>query len=239
MTVRHRREMMFRCWRISLLTIGVALSRGDAQATAELRADQRKAIEAGGQVFRTWEVPQSSWPRACVYERIDATPEEAAAVFVDYERHRSFIPGITKSTISRVVDPATAEVDYTLDVPIVADEHYTVRDRVSVDSGSGSYQVDWSLVRASSTKATVGGVRFEPFRADGDAAASTLMAYCNLVTPGSRLAKLGFIKSRAMKQVRETAHAVATEVRRERTTDRALLDAQLTALRAALRASTP
>lgn len=206
---------------------------GGAQ-TAELTPEHRQTLEKGGQVFLTWSVPQSSWPRACVFERIAATPEEATAVFIDYERHRAYIPGIKKSKISRVLDPATVEVDYTLALPIVSDEDYTVRDRVSSVASSTTYTVEWTLVRASSTKATDGRVRFEPFRQSSSEPAGTLMSYCNLVTPGSRLAKLGVIKSRALKQVRETAHAVAMQIQRERTGDRALLDAQVKALRAAL-----
>ena len=219
------------------MVVGLLLAASPARAqsaASELSAEQRQMVEAGRQVFLTWTVPSSSWPRACVYERIAASPEEAAAVFLDYERHRSYIPDLKKSRISRVVDAATVEVDYTLAIPVVSDEDYTVRDRVRWSRDSGWYSIEWTLVRASSTKATEGGVRFEPLGGDGAAAPQTLMAYCNLVTPGSRLAKLGFIKSRAMNQVRETAHAVAVQVERERASDRGLLDTQVKRLRESL-----
>jgi hypothetical protein len=65
------------------------------------------------------------------------------------------------------------------------------------------------------------------------------MAYCNFVTPGSRLARLGFIKSKAMALVRETAGAIVVEVERERAGNRALLDAELRTLRSALPAERP
>ena len=82
----------------------------------------------------------------------------------------------------RVIDPVTKDVDYTLHLPIIADEQYTVRDRLSAYHDGASYGVDWTLVGATSTKATEGSVRFEPH------ATGTLMAYRNLVTPGGRLA---------------------------------------------------
>ena len=206
----------------------VAASRAEAQAADELTAEQRRTIEEGRVVFVTADVATSAWPRACVYQHIDATPEDAAAVFTNYERQLAYIPRLKEATISRVIDPVTVEVDYTLDVPIVADEHYTVRDQLSSPDGV-SYRIDWTLVRATSTKATEGSVRFEPH------GQGTLMAYCNLVTPGGRLAGLGFIRSRAMTQVREAAQAIVTEVERERAGDRTLLDAELATLRAALR----
>lgn len=220
------------------LTIGVLMTtgsqRGRAQATRELSAEQRATIDIGRQVFLTSDVSDSPWPRACVYQYIDAMPEEAAAVFTNYEHHLAFIPNLLKATISRVIDPVTAEVDYTLRVPIVADEAYTVRDQLSTYNGGASYRIEWTLVRATSTKATDGSVRFEPYRRDRTPRDGTLMAYCNLVTPGSRLARLGFIRSRAMAQVREAARAIVTEVEQERARNRVLLDAEIRALRAAL-----
>jgi hypothetical protein len=214
--------------------ITVAAQRGRAQAVDELTAEQRATIDDGGQVFLTWDVSNSAWPRACAYQHIDAMPEEAAAVFTNYERHVAFIPKLRKSTISRVIDPVTAEVDYILSVPIVADEHYTVRAHLSTDNSGASYRTEWTLVRATSTKATEGSVRFEPHRSVRSQRDGTLMAYCNLVTPGSRLAKLGFIKSKGLALIRQTAGAIVSEVERQRAGSRALLDAELRTLRSAL-----
>lgn len=210
-----------------------------AQIAGELSARQLADVEGGGQVFLTWDVAGSPWPRACVFERIDATPEEAAAVFTNYARQTSYIPGLRKAKIARVADPVTAEVDYTLDVPIVADEDYTVRDKLTQYDGGTSYRIDWTLLRATSTRATEGNVRFERYLPNVPAGGGTLMAYCNLVTPGSSLAKLRFIRSRALAQVRETAHAIVVEVERERAHDRALLAAELEVLRTALRQGEP
>lgn len=225
------------------LAIGVLMTagarRGRAQAAHELTAEQRATIDDGRQVFLTWDVSGSAWPRACVYQHIDAMPEEAAAVFANYDRHLAFIPKLRKSTISRVIDPVTAEVDYTLSVPIVADEHYTVRARLSTYNGGVSYKTEWTLVRATSTKATEGNVRFEPHRSVRSQRDGTLMAYCNLVTPGSRLAKLGFIKSKGLALIRETGGAIVAEVERERAGNRALLDAELRTLRSALLVELP
>ena len=210
-----------------------------AQIAGELTARQLADVEGGGQVFLTWDVAGSPWPRACVFERIDATPEEAAAMFTNYARQTAYIPGLRKAKVARVIDPVTAEVDYTLAVPIVADEDYTVRDKLTRYDDSTSYKIEWTLVRATSTKATEGNVRFERYLPNVSARGGTLMAYCNLVTPGSGLAKLRFIRSRALAQVRETAHAIVVEVARQRTHDGALLAAELEVLRTALRQGEP
>ena len=191
-------------------------------------------MDARREVFLTSEVSGSPWPKACVFRYIDASPEEAAAVFTDYERHREYIPELRKAKLSRRIDPLTVEVDYTLRVPIVSDEDYTVRNHLSTGDEGASYRVQWTLVRATSTKATEGSVRFEPHTVGGSGRSGTLMAYCNQVTPGSRLAGLRFIRSRALKQTREAARAIVAEVERVRLADRELLDGELRALRAAL-----
>jgi len=233
-----RRSQPIRWIAVAVLAAAIPLP-ADAQMAQQLSAEQRALLDAGHPLFLTWDVPGSPWPRTCAFENVDATPEEAAAAFTNYPRQRAYIPRIRKSLVSRVVDPATAEVDYTLDVPMVADEDYTVRDRVSVDDSGASYTIEWTLVRASSTKAIAGSVRFEPHRLQGTPRDVTLMSYCNLVTPGSGLAKLSFIKSRALVQAREAAHAIVVEVERQRASDRALLADEVERLRAALAATRP
>ena len=220
------------CVAVGIFATGI-VSPLRGQAVRELSPGQRAAIDAGEEVFMTWATNASPWPRACVFRHVDATPAEAAAVFMDYERHAAYIPDLTKARISRVIDPATVEVDYRLRVPIVADEDYTVRDHVRA-VGDTSFTIEWTLVRATTTKATEGSVRFEPYRLPTSPREGTLMAYCNLVTPGSRLAGLGFIRSRALSQVRATARAIGEEIARQRASDSGRLANELRALHGAL-----
>jgi hypothetical protein len=191
-------------------------------------------FDGGGQVFVRRDVAGLPWPAVDVYQYIDALPEQAAAVFFDYGLHRTYIPGVRQSRVSAIVDPSTVEVDYVVSVPIVSDERYTVRNHLCTYHGGASYGVDWTLVRASSTKATIGHVRFEQHVDARLGKRGTVMAYSNFVTPGSRLAHLGLVKTRATQQMRETAWAIVRRVEAEQATDRALLEKQIGALRAAL-----
>ena len=171
---------------------------------------QRAALEVGRTVVTTEQRPTAAWPAVTVFVFIDATPEQAAAIFTDVESHATYIPSVTKSRISRVIDSATMEVDYTLKVPVVSDEDYTVRDHIS--RTGDTYRVDWTLVRASSTRATVGHALFTPYTNTRTGRAGTLLEYHNFVTPGSRLAGMGFIRSRASAEVRETTESIVQRV---------------------------
>lgn len=219
-----------------MLGVGVAgiVATLGAQSPG-LTIAQREAVDRGELVVTMQERAESHWPAVTVYVFIDATPEAAAAVFTDYQRHATYIPSVTRSHVSRVIDPATVEVDYTLAVPIVSDEEYTVRDRITRDS-AGRYRVDWTLVRASTTKGTVGHALFASYTNARSGRVGTLLEYYNFVTPGSRLAGLGFIKNQSVGRVRETARAVARQVELERGND-ALMQKRLARLHAAIAAA--
>lgn len=176
----------------------------------------------------------SPWPAVTIVTYVDATPEEAAAVFIDYARHTEFIPSTKLSRISKVHSAADVEVDYIVALPIVSDEEYTVRDRLSRDSAG--YRVDWTLVRASSTKGTVGHARFTPATNPKTGRPGTRFEYHNFVTPGSRIAGMGFIRNRALKEMEQTAAAFARRFEQVRA-DSAAMRPLVASLRAALAAS--
>jgi len=214
-----------------LAVLGILTSDG-ASATgliSDLSAAQQSALLNGEQVFVTQDDASSAWPKAWVYQLIHSTPEEAAAVFFEYEAGVNYLPNVRKSKISRRMDARTCEVDYTLSVPVMKDEWYTIRNVLSSfgDGNRKGFRVDWTLVRARSTQGTVGYARFESIRSE------TALIYYNFVTPGSSIA--GAVKGKAMKQVRDTVHALVKEIERVRTHEVQTLQARVDALRAALK----
>ncbi len=213
---------------LGLLSLGASAPR--ALEAQPLAPSERATLDAGRALVRTEAVEGSAWPRVTVRRLIASTPEEAAAVFADYDRHVGFIPNLLASRVSRVVDRATAEVDYLLKVPIVADEAYTVRNHVSASGpdSARTISVRWSLVRATSTKAADGEARFEPY------GSGTLLTYRTLVTPGGRIAGLGIIRRRALQDVETTVAALGAQVEKQGRSDRATLQAQVARLRAML-----
>lgn len=209
---------------ISLIALFIS-SAVFAGAFEELKPEDQKKVQNGEQVSYTQDDSSSAWPKITIYERIDSTPEEAAAVFTDYELQKTYIKNILKSKVVKTVDRATVQVAYALDASIMT-EHYTVEDHVSAYDGNSSYRIDWNFIEADSTEDIVGHVRFERL------GTATLMIYYNFVTPGSIFA--GAVKNKAMQQVKDTAHAVREQVERERKENQALLQKQLQALRTAL-----
>lgn len=197
------------CLGMGMLIVGYSVAA--AQVDRALTRDQLAKIERGGRVMVSENRVGSPWPAITVYAWVAASPARAASVFTDYGGHASYIPELKRSRISRVIDSVTTDVDYTLNVPVVRDEEYTVRNHISRDT-TGAIRVDWTLVRATSTRATVGHARFTPHTNARTGSAGTLIEYYNFVTPGSRLAALGFIRSRAVSQVEETVRSIVNRI---------------------------
>jgi hypothetical protein len=193
---------------------------------AELTSAQKCEVETGSQVVITEDVEGKPWPRVKVYRLIDASPEQVAAVFFDYEGAKSFVPNLIKSEISNKLSACTMDVDYGLDVPIFPDEFYTVRNSLKLID-ENSYCVDWKLLRSVLTKDSVGNFRVEPWE---DRA---VICYQNLVTPASNIAVL--LRGKAIEQMKETTKALAAQIEKEKSADGSGMKRRVAALRAALR----
>ena len=176
----------------------------------DLDGRQTEEISRGGQVALFEDVEGNPWPKVRVYQRVNAKPEEVAAVFCDYRNAKAYVPKLIKSEISRQISPSVAEVDYGIDVPILPDEFYTVRNTVT-GATDGGFLVTWSLVKALQTKASEGNLRIERWK-DG-----SVIRYTNLVTPSSGMA--GLLKSTAIEQMRNTVKAIVARVEKQKSGD--------------------
>ncbi|MFA7343404.1 MAG: hypothetical protein WC003_03780 [Terrimicrobiaceae bacterium] len=178
-----------------------------ASILEDLDAAQIEEVARGGQVSLLQDVAAHPWPKVRIYQKVDATPEQVAAVFCDYKNAKAYVPKVIKSDISRQVTPCVAEVDYGIDVPILPDEYYTVRNTLAGEP-DGGYLVTWSLVKALQTKASDGSLRIERWKG------GSVIRYTNLVTPGSGMA--GLLKSTAIDQMKNTVKAIVARVEKQK-----------------------
>jgi hypothetical protein len=173
----------------------------------DLDSKQIEEVSRGSQVVVLQEVEGNPWPKIRIYQKVDARPDEVAAVFCDYRNAKSYIPKLIESDVSRQISPCVAEVDYRIDVPILPDEFYTARNTLTSEP-DGGYQVTWSLIRALQTKASEGNLRIERWK-DG-----SVLRYTNLVTPSSGMA--GLLKLPAIDQVKKTVKSIIARVEQQK-----------------------
>ncbi len=175
-------------------------------------ADKATLAAGAGQVAPKIEnIAGAPWPKITMLQRVDATVEEAAGVFFDYASHKSFIPGLGASAITKTAAPNKHEVSYTLKMPIGADERYTTENTLTSLDGGTSLVISWKLVRADKTRDSRGKAHFERMPSG-----ATLLVYENFVLPGSYGGLEGMLRGQAINQVRQVAQSLANEAKRRR-----------------------
>jgi hypothetical protein len=202
---------------------------------------QRAVIGRHDPLVVTVDRPDRRWPQVCVYQFIAASPEASAAVFVDYPLRPTYIPDVRESSVvPATADSAVKRVAYVVHVFARMNEVDTLAERVHrLDVPAGAYRVDWRALTSTMVTSIVGSATFIPFRNDASGVIGTLLVYDQSVEPGSRLASLGFIRSRGIDAVRNAASAIARQVETESTTTPSALLRQLTQLRRQVGGTTP
>jgi hypothetical protein len=205
-----------------------------AIATAQLpplNAEQLERVERGEAVQVLQEVPDSPWPRSTVYQFIEATPEQSAAVLADYALQQSYIPRLNRSRILRTVNGET-DVEYVVSIPIYPDERSVSRQRVT-QSGA-EFRIEWHTVVDSTTKGSVtkGSATFRAMTNSRSGKTGTLMIHDQSVVPASMFARVPMVRNRAIETSRQTAGAIRKQVEQELTREPSLLQAQVARMRA-------
>ena len=146
---------------VAVIALATTRSVHAASIMDELNDQQKATVQNGQQVFVTQKVDGAPWPRMFIYQTIDSTPEEAAAVSIDYELRTTYTPDLKQAHIASHPDAATAIVDYLLHIPVLSDEHFELWQHVSTYDQGASYRLDFHLLKADRTKTAEGYTRIE------------------------------------------------------------------------------
>jgi hypothetical protein len=213
--------------RIALLAAGFALQA----VVPPLPPGEMNRVERGEAVQVLTEVAGKQWPRSTVYQFIEATPEQAAAVLSDYELQSSYIPRLNRSRILKR-QGVTTDVEYVVSIPIYPDERSVSRQRV-VTFGD-EYRVEWLTVVDSAKKGsvTIGSATFRPMVNKRTGKTGTLMIHDQTVEPASMFARVPMVRNKAIEASRDAASAIRKQVEHERASDASRLDDQVRKLRA-------
>jgi hypothetical protein len=198
-----------------------------------LTAEQLDRFERGEAVQVLQTLADSPWPRSTVYQFIEATPEQSAAVLSDYALQSSYIPKLKTSRVLSTKNGET-DVEYVISIPIYPDEHSVSRQRV-VTSGA-EYRVEWHTVVDSTAKGSVttGSATFRPMTNPRTGKTGTLMIHDQSVVPASMFARVPMVRNKAIEASRDAAAAIRKQVEKEIAVDAPRLHAQVTRLRAAI-----
>jgi hypothetical protein len=198
-----------------------------------LTPEQLAHFERGEPVQVLQQLPESPWPRSTVYQFIDATPEQSAAVLADYELQSSYVPKVKASRVLATRNGET-DVQYVFSIPIYPDEHSVSRQRVVVNGAE--YRVEWHTVVDSATKGSVtkGSATFRPMTNPRTGKAGTLMIHDQSVVPASMFARVPMVRNKAVEASRDAAAAIRKQVEHEVAKEPAKLQAQIARMRSGI-----
>jgi hypothetical protein len=198
---------------VFVVHIPMSLAGEFEQLKKDLSGKDFQRLLNGEQVYEEQKIKGSSWPKMNAYQMVDATPEEAAAIFFDYENQVKFVKHVLEIKASPSEDAKMADVSYLVELPIplipskYKTQTYTVRDRLSSNAEEKSYLIQWSLVKADYLQFMDGYIRFEPVGERG-----TLMIYRNYGV--SSLPGASLFVGRARAAFQENVQAFANEMKR-------------------------
>ena len=218
----------------TLGTTALGMTMAAVAASAQsvpLNAEQLERFERGEAVQVLQALTDSPWPRSTVYQFIEATPEQSAAVLSDYALQSKYIPKVKTSRVLSTKNGET-DVEYVISIPIYPDEHSVSRQRVLV--AGAEYRVEWQTVVDSGAKGSVtkGSATFQPWTSKRTGKAGTLMIHDQSVLPASMFARVPMVRNKAIEASRDAAAAIAKQVAHEVKNDPARLQAQVSAMRA-------
>lgn len=219
-----------------MLFIGFPVISSHAGIYESLKDEDQKAVQAGKQVIEFSSVKDSHWPNAKVYQRVNSTPLEAAAVLFDFKNYQvAKFHRISKSEVVPTigVPPNQVTVDYTLGIswPIsmfFSNTDYRVLNWFSCDS-KGTH-LKWELAPNGSTflKDIHGEATFEPL------GTGTLIAYENYVEPASSKMNNSLVISGIKRGSWKALTSIVNRIEFLKQNDHALLEVEVEALTNAL-----
>lgn len=220
-------------YRVVLSALGLMFASRSASAAIidELSELERVQLATGASIVKTRDIPGSSWPAVSVYQLVNTTPEVAMADFTDYNLQSTYLKECCGLITSTVLDSAVGgdrrvqRVLYEIEVPVVSNERYELREEMSREGRS--YRVVWGKVSEGGRSESIfGRAMFEPHNG------KTLFYYYNftkITTMGA-----GIFSGESVKRTQRTVVAMARHMEQQATSGGGRLRENLARVRAAL-----
>jgi ribosome-associated toxin RatA of RatAB toxin-antitoxin module len=165
---------------LGILTLALVSQRVVA-ADPRPTAAERRRLDRGEIVTRTWKLPGSDIGTGRAWGVIAAKPERVFAIIADVNRYREFIKRVVDS---RVVADAGKSYDffYKIDMPWPLSDHWFITRNVHrIDEQRRIYRRSWTLVRGSFRR-NEGYWQVEPWPGD-----RSLVTYSVVLQPRSAI----------------------------------------------------
>jgi hypothetical protein len=192
-------KLVLACALIMYASFGFAMTPSAELTQTELAKLTNKEL-----IIHSKEIPKCPWPEMTVFTLIDVSPVEAAALFSNYQDHKTYIPDLIKSDPARKLADNETIVDFEMRLPWpLANSKYSTGNVFS-RLDNNQYEICWYLVESDSLIDSKGTVQFIPY------GTKTLLKYQSFIHPDSKLASV--FSSKVKSGVTKTVQAIVTYI---------------------------
>ena len=187
----------------ALLTANLFSAKADL--TSGLTASDLAILEEGENVVASHSKPGAIWPEVRIYRKVNASPQEVTALFLDYEHANTFIENLVSAKVEKSPSENIKDVRYTVKLPIIFSISYLARNQY--EKTPDGFIVKWHLIEPPLVaKSAVGSLRVEAYKG------ASIICYTNHVEPATKL--IAGLRGHAIKEAVKTVDAIAKEAER-------------------------
>ena len=158
---------------LCILSVVLGSSMAFAKTADELSAQSQLDQVLQGKPLLLKTPVKGSWAILTIYEFIpNVTPREAAAITMDWGRKASYTKdgGLLKSEVETDTvkfGGAEASVDYSVTVPLLGKEDFTMKNEIKPYDNGQSFEVDSTMTKSGMTKSSVVKTTLESYNDQG------------------------------------------------------------------------
>jgi len=155
-------------------------------------------------ILKTQKVKDAVWPKIIIYQKLNPSPLQSVALFLDLDNQNTYVPNVIVSKPIKHVSAVEVHTKYEMKMPWPIPNSHYVHGSILLKSCETCYSATWYKVISDSADNVEGRADFIPFHG------GTLMRYESHIVPKSVLA--GLIKGTMIKDVKKSLVAIKKHI---------------------------
>lgn len=188
----------------SLILCALLLLPSLSFALDPMTPSEKVELEKGSMVKRVVWKEGYVWPEVTILVLLNHAPKDNMNEFLDFNKHKTFIPDMVESKIVKKISPNEMNVYFEMVMPWPVNKTSHVTNNVVTHKPDGSSTLTWNLVKADMLKQTDGHMTFSPYEG------KTLLTYVSFIVPNSSFA--GMFKNRVASDVEKSVTKITTHL---------------------------
>ena len=163
----------------SLILCALLLLPNLSFAEVSMTPSEKVELEKGSMVKKVVWKEGYVWPEVTILVLLNHAPKDNMNEFLDFNKHKTFIPDMVESKIVKKISPNEMNVYFEMVMPWPVNKTSHVTNNVVTHKPDGSSTLTWNLVKADMLKQTDGHMTFSPYEG------KTLLTYVSFIVPNS------------------------------------------------------